>query len=62
MNNLKILKTSILSTALLSIVILIAMSFTMVVLPLAYYPSIAKISPYCTVPAKFSMSNVLQRL
>ncbi len=44
MNNLKILKTSILSTALLSIVILIAMSFTMVVLPLAYYPSIAKIS------------------
>jgi len=44
MNKLKILKTSISSTALLSIVILIAMSFTLVVFPLSYYQSLAKVN------------------
>ena len=44
MNKLKILKISISSTALLSIVILIAMSFTLVVFPLSYYQSLAKVN------------------
>ena len=44
MNKLRILKSSLFSTALLSIVILIATSFIMVVFPLAYYQSFARIS------------------